>query len=206
MSRRHSPANIHMVVASAVVIAATAGLGAAQAPRAVFHTPLEAVALEPGARTMWSKFVGRLDGRTASAIVTAVAVRPASAPPTLMRGVRIELRHEGPRPDCDLRFVEWATLCARENAAAYVEEERLDRFRADVLRGNAQLHPGHPSGVTTFWSSSHGGGILIGGYQLFDRRLEDLVALLDAASAELKTAPRQTLAAAQLRLDTGCAR
>lgn len=105
-------------------------------------TPLEALVAQPGARTMWSKFIGRLDGRSDSAIVTAIAVAAGATPPRLMRGVRIELRHEGLRPTCDQKHVEWSIMCARENAAVYIEEDRLEAFRAAMLTGSAAVRPG----------------------------------------------------------------
>jgi hypothetical protein len=44
----------------------------------------------------------------------------------MMRGVRIELRHDGPRPSCNLRYAEWAVMRERELATVYVEENRLE--------------------------------------------------------------------------------
>ena len=102
---------------------------------ALAPTSLEAFAMQPDARTTWSKFIGRLEGGTASAIISAVAWERAGATPRTMRGIRIELRHEGLRPSCDLRYVEWAVMCDREQAVAYVEEDRLEDLRAGALNG-----------------------------------------------------------------------
>src|SRR5436190_19152916 len=78
-------------------VVASSPVGPTQTPtRTLPPTPLEAFAAQPTVHTTWSKFVGRLDGGTASAIVTAIALSDESKPPTVMRGVRIELRHEGP--------------------------------------------------------------------------------------------------------------
>ncbi len=66
----------------------------------------------------------------------------------------------------------------------------LETFRAGVLAGSAEVHPGFRPGVTTFYSGAYGGGILISGYQLYGRTLDDLAALLATASAELAKAPR----------------
>lgn len=162
----------------------------AQDPRTLPPTPLEARAAEAGARTVWSRFVSRLDGGRAWAIISAVAIESPSSTPRLMRGVRIELRHEGTRPSCHLSHLEWAILCARENAAIYVEESRLESFRAAVLRGAAEVFPGHGAGVSWFRGTA-GTGLLIGGYEFNGVQPADLAALLEQASLHLsKDAPR----------------
>jgi hypothetical protein len=162
----------------------------AQLARALEPTPLEIAALQPGARTVWSRFVGRLDGGSASAIVTAIAVDSPWPNPATTRGVRIELRHEGMRPDCDLKYTEWSILCAREHAAVFIEEDRLEAFRAAVLAGRAEIHAGHPMGVTHIYSGRAGAGILIGGYCLYGPQLADLASLLAGSLEQLKSAPR----------------
>ena len=176
-----------LVLAGAV---ATVGAQTSRPQLTLPPTPLEALASQPDAKTTWSKFVGRLDGGAASAIVTAVAIQSDTAPTKTMRGVRIDLRHEGGRPDCRLKHLEWSVMCDREPAAAFIEESRLEAFRAAVRRGSAEVHIGYGPGVTTFSSSTHGGGILICGYELYGQRLDDLAALLATASAELAKAPR----------------
>jgi len=152
-------------------------------------TPLEAFAAQPTAHTTWSKFIGRLDGGTASAIVTAIALSDESMPPNVMRGVRIELRHEGPRPSCDLKHVEWSILCARENASVYLDESRLESIRASVLQGNAEIRPGWASGIVRF-GGSNGSGTLIGGYLLYEVTPQAVASSLADAAAKLKTAPK----------------
>lgn len=174
-------------------VMATLALSAAvvaQDQRTLPPTPLEARAAEAGARTVWSRFISRLDGGRAWAIVSAVAIESPSSTPRIMRGVRIELRHEGMRPSCDLSHVEWAVLCARENAAIYVEESRLESFRAAVLRGAAEVFPGHGAGVSRFQGSA-GSGLLIGGYEFNGVQPANLAALLEQASLQLsRDAPR----------------
>jgi hypothetical protein len=151
-------------------------------------TPLEVLAAQPDAKTKWSKWIGRLDGRTAYATVSAVVIDSARSTPRVLRGVRIDLRHEGLRPSCNLSHVEWAVMCDREQAAAFIEEDRLASFIAAIPRQGAALHPGYPSGVVSF-SSVLGPGVIIGGYKLYGRTLGELAALVDAASRELKAAP-----------------
>ena len=158
---------------------------AVRQPLTLEPTPLEALAQRPDARTVWSRFVGRLDGGTASAIVSAVTIEGFAGTRTL-RGVRIDLRHEGARPRCDLMHVEWAVMCDREQAAVFIEEERLERFRAAVLAGQAEIHPGHRWGVTHF-SSGGGDGILIAGYSLYGRELADLADLLARSATQLQS-------------------
>ena len=85
----------------------------AQQGLALPPTVLEAFAARPDTKTAWSKFIGRLEGPTAYAIISAVALESASSP-RLMRGIRIELRHEGRRPDCNQLYADWTIrVCAR---------------------------------------------------------------------------------------------
>ena len=173
-----------------LVCASTSSTRAQQPALVLKPTPLEALAAESGSRTTWSKYVGRLDGQVASAIVSAVTIESRILPAGKIRGVRIDLRHEGVRPDCRLKYVEWSILCDREQAAVYIEETRLPAFRTAVASGKAEVHEGHPYGVTYISSGGYGNGILIGGYCLYGPQLSDLVALLDAADAQLRSAPR----------------
>jgi hypothetical protein len=152
-------------------------------------TQLEAFAARPGVKTAWSKFIGRLDGPKAYAIISAVALESETSMPRIMRRIRIELRHEGLRPRCDLVHVEWAVLCDREQATVYVEEGRLEALRTSVLAGSAEVHAGEPAGVT-FYRSGIGSGLLLFGYSVQDRSLEEFAAMVAATQAALATAPR----------------
>lgn len=191
MRHSHVRRGLICAVLCTVLVGATpAAMSALQQPRTVNPTPLQALATEDGSRTTWSKWIGRLDGGSAYAVVTAVAVESSAGAPRAMRGVRIDLRHDGARPGCNLKHVEWAVMCDRELAAAYIEEDRLAEFRSAVLSGRAVVHPGHPLGVTTFRSSAPSWGILLCGYSLHGRSVEDLAALLDAAMDALADAAR----------------
>ena len=152
-------------------------------------TLLEALAARPGVKTAWSRFIGRLDGPKAYAIISAVALESETSMPKSVRGIRIELRHEGPRPACNLAHVEWAILCDREQATVYVEESRLEALRTSVLAGSAEVHAGEPAGVT-FYRSGTGSGLLLFGYSVQDRSLEEFAAMVAATQAALATAPR----------------
>ena len=162
----------------------------AQPRLAIAPTALEAFAAQPDAKTAWSKFIGRLEGGTAYALMSAVALESASSTPRTMRGIRIELRHEGLRPSCDLKYVEWAVMCDRELAVAYVDASRLEDLRTAVLNGHAEVHPGHPMGVTNYWSSTGASGLLVFGYGLRDRTLEEFATMVATAEAAIKNAPR----------------
>jgi len=184
-------------VATAFVLAATTLLAAPRtAPQyqrgkyTLEPTPLEALATAPDAMTTWSQFLGKLDGGNNFALMTAIAVQSTTAPDTKLRGVGIELRHDGPARDCWLKHVEWTVMCEREQAAVFIEEDRLDAVLAAIRRGNAEAHPGHGSGITTFGSSNGRWGVLFCGYELQGRSLDEVAAMLDAAALALKAAPR----------------
>jgi hypothetical protein len=176
------------VVTSLTVHAVSHGATTGAQAARLAPTPLEAMAAQPDAKTRWSKWIGRLDGRRAYATVSAVVIESPTFTPRTLRGIRIDLRHEGLRPSCTLSHVEWAVMCDREQAAAFVEEDRLAAFIAAVPGMSAELHPGHPSSIVPF-SSVQGSGLLLGGYHLYGRTLGELAALLEAASTELKSAP-----------------
>ena len=177
-------------VTSAVILLLTVGAAAQSRPQHTLPpTPMEAFVSEPGTRTTWSKFIGRLDGGSASAIVTAIESSSAGTPARVMRGVRIDLRHEGRRPDCDLKHVEWSVMCARENAAVYLEEARIEAVRIQVLQGSVSIFPGHSVGITRF-GGTMGSGTLLAGYLLYGVTSEQLSAALEAAGSELKRLSR----------------
>lgn len=153
-------------------------------------TPLEALAISADAHTLWSKYVGRLDGGDNYAIVTAVWIESLTTPSKKLRGVRIDLRHDGPARDCWLMHVESVVMCEREQAAVFIEEDRLDAVRAQVRGGrSAEIHPGHGTGLSTY-RSSYESGLMLCGYALPGRTLDELAAVLDKAAELVKTAPR----------------
>lgn len=152
-------------------------------------TVLETFAARPDATTTWSKELGRLAGDN-MAIVSAVALTSPTSTPSTMRGIRIELRHEGAQRSCDLKYVEWSVLCARDPAVVLIEESRLDGLRTAVLGGRAEVHPGHAMGITTYRSGSNGDGVLMFGYELRGRTLAEFADLVAQAEAALRAAPR----------------
>lgn len=177
---------------AAVLLLGTGAAGIlAQQRFTLAPTPMEAFAAQADAKTTWSKFVSRLEGGTAYATVSAVVLESATSTPKTMRGIRIELRHEGLRPTCNAKYVEWSVMCERELATAYVEESRLEDLRTSVLKGAAEVHAGHPAGITYYRSTGpSGSGLLVFGYSLRDRGLEEFAAVVSAAETELKNAPR----------------
>ena len=56
--------------------------------------------------------------------------------------------------------------------------------------GAASIHRGHGAGIVRFGTNGVWSGMLIGGYTFNDKQPADVVAMLDAASALLKDAPR----------------
>jgi hypothetical protein len=105
-----------------------------------------------------------------------------------MRGLRIDLVHLQSPGTCGLRFASHAVLCARANAAVYLEEDILGRVRDGIARGNAEQNliisyvQGRPSERTR--------GLIIGGYTFDGRQPSELMALVERGTSELKNAPR----------------
>lgn len=190
MNRRRLHAAVTVSLVALCVVASTdAGLQA-QERKTLPPTTFEAFVARPNSVTTWSKSVGRLDGGTAFAEVSAVVVEAVSATPERMRGIRLDMRHLGAPNSCGLIYEEWAAMCARADAAVYIEEAQLASFKAAVLKGRAEVHPGHPMGVTTFRASGGAFGILVFGYGLHGRTLDEIVALVSSAEAALADAPR----------------
>ena len=175
------------LVATLLLGAETTGLQAQQG-LTLPPTVLEAFAAQPDAKTVWSKFIGRLAGPTAYAIISVVVLESVSSP-RLMRGIRIELRHEGRRPDCNQIYADWTILCERELATVYVEESRLERLRTSVLAGAAAVHAGSPAGISSY-RSGYGSGLIVFGYELQDRTPLEFAAMVAATQATLADAPR----------------
>jgi hypothetical protein len=110
-------------------------------PNELLPSPLEAFAARSTATVFWSKMIGRLEGPESRATVTALIVEDATATPSVMRGLRIDLAHIGAPPSCDWNYVAWRIMCKRANAAVYVEEGRLEEVRNSLKRGGAVLRP-----------------------------------------------------------------
>jgi len=170
--------------------AGTIPLKAQQGP-SLTPTPLEAFAALPDARTAWSTYIGRLDGGTAYADVSAVALESPTSAPGTRRGVSIELRHEGLRPRCGDRYDEWLILCDRERAIVYIDEADLASLREAYLTDRrAEVHEGHAQDLSSWWKSTGASGLILFGYVLQDRSVEEFVGLLASAEDALRTAPR----------------
>lgn len=152
-------------------------------------TPLEAFAAADGARTVWSSFIGELAGPDARVVVTAIVVRNDGARPTTRRGLRLDLVHLRPEPNCDLPYVSWSVLCKRPNAALYFEDARLPEVQAEL----AANRPIDGALVTSYgWrgQGASGGGVIAGGYSLEGHTLAELGALVAQGLGELGRAPR----------------
>jgi hypothetical protein len=184
-----------MHIVSKLVFASVAVLAADGQPRELAPTPLEAFAGKPGAIVVWSRAVGHLEGPAARATAVAIAIEDVTN--TVMRGLRLDLTHLRANPDCNQRFLDWAILCARPDAAIYLDEAHVGRVRARLMEiGAATVHPESGSihgGITTYRTSSSGSGsfgLIITGYTLAGRRAEELVDLLARGIEALKEAPR----------------
>ncbi|HEV8715430.1 MAG TPA: hypothetical protein VGX03_21700 [Candidatus Binatia bacterium] len=161
-------------------------------PKELLPSPLEAFAARSTATVVWSKLIGRLDSQEARATITALIIEDTISTPTVMRGLRIDLEHTVANPSCDWKYVAWAIMCKRANAAVYVEEGRLEEVRNRLERGAAELRPWefisqYESSVGSVQVSS---GLIICGYQFAHRRRSELAALFTRAIAELRAASR----------------
>ena len=156
-------------------------------------TALEAFAARPGATVIWSRAIGQLEARAARATLSVIAIEDPTSTPRLMRGVRIDLAHRVANPDCNLRYWDWAIVCARPNAALFLDERDLARARQTMAeKGVAQVHPGFGGGITHFrmGGSVKPSGLIIVGYTLDGSQPEQLTALFEQALAALADAPR----------------
>lgn len=156
-------------------------------------TTLEAFAARPTAKVIWSRSVGQLEGPAARATMSAIAIEDPTSTPRVMRGIRIDLVHLVANPDCHLRYGDWAALCARPNAALFLDERDLARARQTMAeKGVAQVHPGFGGGITHFrmGGSVKPSGLIIVGYTLDGSQPEQLTALFEQALAALADAPR----------------
>lgn len=136
---------------------------------------------------VWASPIGRLESPDSRAVVTAVALEDR-ATEEITRGVRIDLIHRQPNPDCNLRFAAHARLCAEEGAAIFIDENELMRVRDDVDRGNAagNLIYSWRSGVGNALTS----GLTIGGYTFAGSERTELATIIERGIDELASAPR----------------
>lgn len=186
--------SLAFAVVLVVAAAATAELVATESAATDYQvgeltpTPLESLAAQPGAKTIWSRPIGQLDSAASRATVTAVAVEEVTSTPQIMRGLRIDLVHLQPNPNCDLRFWSHRILCARPNAAIFFEEDSLGRVQAGVKRGNAENNL--IISYRTGRSDNQTVGLIVGGYDFHHRKPEELITLIERGVFESTNAPR----------------
>jgi hypothetical protein len=152
-------------------------------------SPLEAFAGRSTAKVVWSKTIGSLEGSEARATVTALAVEDSTQTPAVMRGVRIDLKHLVPNPDCSQKYLAWRVMCSRANAAVFIEEERV---RTWLRHGSGELRPGEY--ISQYWSGGYGRvlstGLIVCGYEFPGRTPSELAELFGKAINALGAAPR----------------
>ena len=154
-------------------------------------TLLESFAARPAAQVTWSKVIGSLESQESRASITAFIVEDKTSEPSVMRGIRVDLAHIGPKPSCDFKYTAWRVMCQRANAAIYIEEGLLERVRNGVRRGAAELRPMEfISRYGTNAPDKASTGLIVCGYQFSDRKPEELADLFTSAIAELKSSPR----------------
>jgi len=157
-----------------------------QAERSLDPMPMEAFALRPGTRLVWTRTIGMLESEDATATIAAIVLANPAAAPSRMRGLRIDLRHRTSPRSCNLRFLDWSVMCARPNAALFYEADQLERVRDGIRRGVAEAH--EPNGIVSMHSSVRGSGVLITGYNFYGVTVEALAELFTQGMAALDAA------------------
>jgi hypothetical protein len=123
--------------------------------------------------------------------MTAITVEDSTQTPPVMRGVRIDLKHLVPSPQCDQIYTAWKVMCKRANAAVFVEEARLEEVRTWLGRGSAQLR--HAEYISQYGSRADGKqstGVILCGYEFPGRTTSELADMFKSAIDELRPAPR----------------
>jgi hypothetical protein len=152
-------------------------------------TPLESLAHSRGSRETWSAEVGTIEGPAARVTVTAIAVAGAGERPLQLRGLRLGLEHRQIPQSCDLKYISWSRLCAQPDAAVYLDEpliaRALSQFRTVGAYRVALFTSTRSSGQGTYST-----GIMIGGYALEGRSMNDLIDVVERGAALLANAPQ----------------
>lgn len=145
----------------------------------------------------WSKEIGTFTSPAAKATITAlVAVNGTSTTP----GVRIELRHLVANPDCNLRIIARAVMCARPDAALFLDSGELPGVIAalDPRVGTGTWGTISDPRCGSIGEYRRGGmgmtisGLVICGYTFEGRTAMEFSTLLSLARAELDRASRRT--------------
>lgn len=108
-----------------------------------------------------------------------------------MRGLRLDLEHTI-APNCDWKYTAWRIMCARSNAAVYVEEGQIESVRKAIEHGAALLRPCDQISPyeTTAFSGRESTGLIICGYQFAGTQPSELAELFTRAIEELNSAAR----------------
>ena len=72
----------------------------------------------------------------------------------------------------------------------YIAESDLEAVRVRYVKeGHAEVHAGHRQDLSAWWGSN-GSGLILFGYSLRERSVDEFAVLMAAAEDALKTAPR----------------
>jgi hypothetical protein len=143
----------------------------------------------------WSKEIGTFTSPAAKATITALsAVNGAGTTP----GVRIELRHLVANPECNLRIIARAVMCARPDAALFLDSGELPGVIAalDTRVGNGSwgsISDPRCGSIGEYRRGNLGmtvSGLVICGYTFEGRTAMEFSGLLSFARAELARAPK----------------
>ena len=156
-------------------------------PQELPPSPLEAFATRSTAKVILLKPIGRFESRKSNATLAVVILEDQTTTAKVMRGLRIDLAHNGATPACDWRYTAWQIMCQRANAAVYVEEARLVEVRNRIAQGAAELRPGE---FISEYAGTNSAGLIICGYEFPDRGPSELADLFTRAIGELRPTSR----------------
>ena len=180
------------VLAALVFVSALLGSAhgsLAQEESSVSRSALDAFAAAPEVRTVWSRVLGEIRSPSARLLVSAVKLQAPGS--SQMRGVRLEPRHAGERPACDVwPYIEWRLLCEEERPTVYIEESALPKFIEGTRQGAAAI--ADYTAVSRTRSGRPGDmreGYIILGYEFSGGAGAELADMLTAAQQDLQQRP-----------------
>ena len=160
-----------------------------QASTVLPPSPLEAFANRPTARVTWSAETGHIDSRYSAATFEAIEVEDA-ATGEVRRGLRIGLKHVGEDTRtsvrCTWKCADWNVKCERPNAAAFIQDNRLEELRGGAVIRAGELIIPYWANATLPIGKDAPTGIILWGYDFTGLQRSELDAQFDKVLAALR--------------------